>query len=55
MFSWLFENPKLFNYVIMSLYILNSGWWAWHRKYTDMFYWLSAFAITATVTWGYKR
>lgn len=50
-----FDNIKLFNYVIMGLYVINSFWWLYHRKYADSFYWLSAFAITATVTWGYKR
>ena len=48
-------DPKLFNYLIMTLYLINSLWWAYHGKYADMFYWLSALAITATVTWGYSR
>lgn len=54
MMGWMFD-PKLFNYVIMSLYLLNSVWWAIHRSYADMCYWLSALAITATVTFGYQR
>jgi hypothetical protein len=48
-------DPRLFNYVIMTLYILNALRWAVHGSWADMSYWLSAFAITATVTWGYKH
>lgn len=53
--NWLFGDPRLFNYVIMSLYALNAIWWAAHSKPADTCYWLSALAITATVTWGYKH
>jgi len=52
--GWLFD-PKVFNIVIMCLYVLNAGWWASNKSYADMFYWLSAFCITATVTFGYKH
>lgn len=48
-------NPKTFNYIIMTLYVINAGWWLFHGSKADMFYWLSAFAITATVTFGYQR
>jgi hypothetical protein len=48
-------DPRLFNYVIMALYTINAGRWAFAGKYADMCYWLSALAITATVTWGYKH
>ena len=51
---WLLD-PKLFNYVIMSLYALNAGRWALAFNWVDMCYWLSALAITATVTWGYNH
>lgn len=44
-----------FNYVIMGLYLINSAWWGCRGKMADMVYWLCAFGITATVTWGYKR
>lgn len=52
--KYLFD-PKVFNYLIMILYGLNAGNWALHRSWADMCYWLSALAITATVTWGYAR
>jgi hypothetical protein len=45
----------VFNYVIMGLYLINSVWWGARGKFADMIYWICAFGITATVTWGYKR
>ena len=48
-------DPKLFNYVIMGLYALNAVRWAVHGNYADTCYWLSALAITATVTFGYQH
>lgn len=48
-------DPKVFNYIILTLYLLNAGRWAMERRYADTCYWLSAFAITATVTWGYRH
>lgn len=52
--KWLID-PKLFNYVIMSLYGLNTLRWAYAGKIADVCYWLSALAITATVTFLYKH
>ncbi len=48
-------DPRIFNYVIMTLYVVNAGRWALNHSWADMCYWLSATAITATVTWGYNR
>jgi hypothetical protein len=48
-------DPKLFNYVILSLYLANSVRWAFAGKIADVCYWLSAFAITATVTFLYNH
>jgi len=45
----------LFNCWIMFNYLCTACWWALHKKWPDMLYWLSALAITATVTFGYKR
>lgn len=52
---WLLFDPKIFNYVIMGLYCLNATRWAFNASWADMCYWLSALAITATVTFGYKH
>lgn len=52
--SW-FLDPRLFNFIIMALYALSAVWWAFHSKWADMCYWLSALAITATVTFGYRH
>ena len=54
MFDSLF-NQKTFNYIIMALYLINAIWWMLYGSKADMFYWLSALAITATVTFGYQR
>jgi hypothetical protein len=48
-------DPRLFNFVILGLYALNVIRWAIARSWPDVFYWLSAIGITATVTFGYKH
>lgn len=48
-------DPKMFNYIIMSLYVMNATRWAFAGGWADCSYWLCAFGITATVTWGYAR
>ena len=52
--GWLMD-PKIFNFVIMTLYLTNAVWWGFHGKWADVAYWLSALAITATVTFGYAH
>lgn len=52
--KWLLD-PALFNYVIMALYLTSAARWAYAGRWADMCYWLSALAITATVTFGYKH
>jgi hypothetical protein len=52
--SWLLD-PKFFNYLIMTLYVTNAGRWLFAGSWADVCYWLSAFAITATVTFGYNH
>ncbi len=48
-------DSKLFNYVIMVMYTLNAGRWAYQGVLADTCYWLSALAITATVTFLYNH
>jgi len=48
-------DPRIFSYVIMCLYVVNATRWAFAGKWADTVYWLCAFGITATVTWGYKH
>jgi hypothetical protein len=48
-------DPKAFNYLIMVLYALNAARWAYERKLADTCYWLSALAITMTVTFLYEH
>ncbi len=51
----LLADPRLFNFVIMALYLLNALRWALERRWADVSYWVCALGITATVTWGYKH
>ena len=53
--SWL-TDPKLFSYVILVLYLLNVIRWAFEMNLFQVCYWMSAAAITATVTFlgGYQ-
>ena len=48
-------DPRIFNYICLVLYGLNVIRWAIERKPADVCYWLSAMAITATVTFLYKH
>jgi len=48
-------DPRIFNYVIMTLYAANSLRWAFAGSWADSSYWFCALGITATVTWGYNR
>jgi len=48
-------DPRVFNYVILALYGANVVRWAVQRSLADACYWLSAAAITATVTFLYKH
>ena len=47
----IFKDPAVFNYLIMSLYVINSGRWALDRNWPQALYWVAAFAITLSVTW----
>ena len=48
-------DPRIFNYVILTLYGANVVRWAFDRSLADCCYWLSAFAITATITFLYRH
>jgi hypothetical protein len=48
-------DPKIFNYLIMVLYLLNAVRWAFAKSLADVCYWLSALCITLTVTFLYKH
>lgn len=52
---WFILDPRIFNFIIIGLYMLNAARWAFEGKWADMCYWLSALAITLTVTFGYKH
>lgn len=52
--TWLM-HPKVFNVVIMAMYVLAMFWWAWHGKWADSMYWFFALGLTLVVTFGYQR
>jgi hypothetical protein len=52
--NWL-SDPRAFNFLIMTLYALSAIRWGVAGKWADMCYWLSALAITLTVTFGYRH
>lgn len=47
-------DPRFFSYVIMALYTLNGIQYAVRREWGHAGYWLGAFWITASVTFGMK-
>lgn len=49
----LFFDPRIFNCVILGLYLASALRWAIAGRWADVSYWLCAFGITATVTFGY--
>ncbi len=49
------KDPRLFNFIIMALYAGACVRWGFAGKWADVCYWLSALAITATVTFLYKH
>lgn len=49
------SDPRIFNFIIMGLYALNAARWALYGSWGDVAYWLSALAITCSVTWGYRH
>jgi hypothetical protein len=53
--DWLLGNPKLFNYLILALFLADAAWWTWHGKYAQALYWLFAFGLNAVITWGFDR
>lgn len=48
-------DPRVFNYVIMSLYTLSAIRHGFSGLWVDMLYWLGALWITLVVTFGYGR
>lgn len=54
MLAWFFD-PKVFNYFILTVYAMTALRWGLAGKWADMSYWIFAFGITATVTFGYKH
>jgi hypothetical protein len=54
MLAWLFD-PRVFNYVMITLCLLSSARWALFGNVSAAIYWLSAGTGTAAVTWGISK
>jgi hypothetical protein len=48
-----FSDPRIINYVLLTLYLCCAARWAFARKWYDVAYWIGAFIITSAVT--FKR
>ena len=44
-------DPAIFNYTILTLYILSAVRWSFVKDWNSAIYWLGAFIITSAVTW----
>lgn len=51
--SKLISDPRLFNFIIMTLYASTAIRWLCAGRLTDFFYWIGALIITLAVTFGY--
>lgn len=47
----LLTDPALFNWIILTLYLLSAVRWAVARDFNSSICWLGAFIITSAVTW----
>jgi hypothetical protein len=52
--TWL-TDPRIFNWVIMSLYRVNVLRWGIDGKWWNAAYWGGALLITCAVTFGYQK
>lgn len=48
-------DPKIFNYIIIVLYIGALARWSWYRSWGDVWYWVGALVIVLAQTFGFKR
>lgn len=49
------QDPRLMNYILLVLYLINATRWAWYGSWADTLYWLSALGLTIALTFGYKH
>lgn len=48
-------DPRIMNFIIMGMYVLNGVRWAVAGSWWNVMYWICAFGITASVTFGIKH
>lgn len=49
------QDPRLMNYILLVLYLINATRWAFFGSWADWLYWTAAFLITFSVTFGYRH
>lgn len=54
MIALIFDR-RIFNYIIMTLYVMSAIRWGFAGSWKDVSYWVFACGITATVTFGYDH
>lgn len=48
------KDPKIFNYIILILYILCAVRWAFEKNYGQFIYWVGAIILTYAITFLIK-
>ena len=48
-------DPKIFNYLILTLFLCASVRWTIAGSWGDALYWAASFLINVAVTWGFAR
>lgn len=54
MLTWL-TDPRLFNWLILGLFAINSVRWLWERNLVASAYWAGAFVCTIAATWDQMK
>lgn len=49
------SNPRLWNYLLICLYVVAAGRWAYARNWPQALYWFGAIIINGAATWGMSK
>jgi NADH:ubiquinone oxidoreductase subunit 6 (subunit J) len=49
MLNWLLD-PRVFNYVIIVMFVFAAARWVWEKNWPQSVYWLSAACLNVAVT-----
>lgn len=51
----LLADPRIFSYLIMLLFVMNSIRWAFEQNWAQVCYWILSCLITAVITFGFSN